>query len=76
MTDRDLAVPVFDGKNFKVWKFRVQTILEAKDLHKVLEEIPEQISAYFKKKNRRAKAVIVSGLSGTQLSFAENEVHA
>lgn len=67
----EVNVPVFDGKNFNSWKFRIKTILEGRDLVAALEEEPggknkEKLEEW-KHKNRKAKAVIVSGLSDARL---------
>jgi transposase InsO family protein len=65
----------FDGENFHLWKFKMQLVLEEKDLWEIVtgsEEHPgnsdEKIKIAYERKERKALATICLNLKDSQLS--------
>ena len=64
----------FDGTNFHVWKFKMQMVLEERDVWEVVSgevklehcQTPED-QALFKKKSRKALAMICLAMEDSQL---------
>lgn len=57
----ELTIPVFEGTNFPQWRFRTETILDAKDLSDILENIlPTKVqSKEWILVKKRAKMIII-----------------
>ena len=64
------TISKFDGTNYHLWKFKIQMVLEEKDLWDALvEDRPTTIeeALVWDRKDRKAKAVICLALSDAQL---------
>jgi transposase InsO family protein len=61
----------FDGKNFHLWKFRMQMVLEEKELWEVVEE-GKAAGDTEEKKDRKAKAIICLSLEDNQLMIVKS----
>ncbi|XP_074032153.1 uncharacterized protein [Leptinotarsa decemlineata] len=76
----DISLPVFDGKDWAKWKFRLLLTLETKNCKEVLNnEIPEGTGStaasieQWKKSDVKARSIIVQGVSNAQLELIINE---
>ena len=69
----------FDGSNFHLWKFKMQMVLEERDLWDVVcgEVKPEHLSspldqATYKRKSRKTMAMICFAMEESQLPFVRS----
>jgi hypothetical protein len=73
----EVPVPIFQGNNFQVWKFRIMSLLESRNLSGVISDpIPEVLTEEWNTKNRKAKAVLIAGLKDEHISYAEDARYA
>ena len=67
----DISIPVFDGANFKGWKFRLLTLLEYKECDVQAKRVrnADENEAAWKKSDLKAKAILISAVSDKQLEY-------
>lgn len=66
----DIMIPIFDGACYSSWKLRLTTLLEYKECHEpaiVLKN--ETTDAAWKKKDLKARTIIMSTISDKQLEY-------
>lgn len=61
----------FDGNGFSNWEFRLKLVLEQNDLLNTLEEVSEEED--FRKKDRKARNIIVQWLGDNVLDIVKNK---
>lgn len=72
----EVLLPVFNGKDWEKWKFRLLLVLESKGIKSVVEQpMPQETVAKdgWIKSDTKARAVIVQCISNTQLELVINE---
>lgn len=71
----DIMLPIFDGVNYSSWKLRLLTLLEYKECHEpatAMMPAPsknENVEAEWKKKDLKARTIIMSTISDKQLEY-------
>ena len=81
--DMDASAPnrinKFDGTNFHTWKFKMQMVLEERDLWEVVSEeikmeqcVTQLDQATFKRKSRKALAIICLAMEDSQLPLVRS----
>lgn len=82
------TVPLFDGKNYTNWKFRMETLLEELELKDVIEEkfelklslsdTPEEVARkekqmeLWKKRDNRCKSQIIQRIADSHLEYVKD----
>uniref|UniRef100_A0AAV1VJ96 DUF4219 domain-containing protein n=1 Tax=Peronospora matthiolae TaxID=2874970 RepID=A0AAV1VJ96_9STRA len=79
MDASSLRISKFDGTNFHAWKFKMQMVLEERDLWEVVsgeikaEQCETQLDqATYKRKSRKAMAVICLAMEDSQLPLVRS----
>lgn len=73
------SVDKFNGRNFSLWKFKMQMVLEEKELWDVVTKEKDDLkdsSEHWDKKNRKAKAILCLSLEDTQLMLVKSATSA
>lgn len=68
----------FRGNGFDNWKFRLQAVLKAMDLHEVLKDVPvDSKNEEWHKKNNKACMIIIQSVADSHLEYIKeiNEAH-
>lgn len=65
----DIMIPIFDGANYSSWKLRLLTLLEYKECHEAAIVKTENPDAAGKKKDLKARTIIMSTISDKQLEY-------
>lgn len=67
----------FEGTDFRVWKTRIFGLLDYHDLlSMVTEDVPKTVTADYKRKNARAKHLIMQNIHNSHLSYCEDYDYA
>ena len=83
--EASLRIRKFDGENFHLWKFKMQMVLEEKDLSGIVtgdevepvgEGTTEEDRRRFQRQERKALATICLSLGDRQLSLVRSAVTA
>ena len=79
MDSSSLRISKFDGTNFHAWKFKIQMVLEERDLWEVVSgEVKAEHcttaldQATFKRKSRKAMAVVCLSMEDSQLPLVRS----
>ena len=79
MDASSLRISKFDGTNFHAWKFKMQMVLEERDLWEIVsgeikaEQCKTQLDqATYKRKSRKAMAVICLAMEDSQLPLVRS----
>ena len=71
------SVDKFNGRNFSLWKFKMQMVLEEKELWDVVTKKKDDLKdEHWDKKNRKAKAILCLSLEDTQLMLVKSATSA
>lgn len=65
----DIMIPIFDGANYSSWKLRLLTLLEYKECNEAAIVKNENQDAEWKKKDLKARTIIMSTISDKQLEY-------
>lgn len=79
MDTEKFGYPVFDGKDFGSWKFRLELILAERDLLEHSGKMPSAanlLDANWKKDDIKARSVIVKCLANTHIEYVRQETSA
>lgn len=71
-----IQLPIFGGQNFSNWKFWLEAILEEKGLKEALDEEFDLTKDDNKKKDIKAKSIIVQCLSDKHLEYVKDAISA
>ena len=72
-----LMIEKLNDKNYATWKFKVEMLLIKEELLEIVtDEIPEQITNDWNKKDRRARALINLSIEDSQIINVKNETTA
>lgn len=80
--DNSLKFGRFDGTNFNNWKFRIQVLLDEKDLLKYVEKDLSTLVAegggqsQHTTKEKKAKSMLIQYISDSQLEYVKDYKHA
>ena len=73
MDSSSLRISKFDRTNFHAWKFKIQMVLEERDLWEVVSgEVKAEHCTTFKQKSRKAMAVICLSMEDSQLPLVRS----
>ena len=84
-TDDVVRIDKFDGKNFHLWKFKMQMVLEDRDLWTIVSGEEEEPSGQgvtqaaqekFRKRSRKSLAAICLSLCDSQLLLVRSSTTA
>lgn len=73
---QQLLIKQFDGNGFSNWEFRMKLILEQKEVLEVIKEEPPTAateSSQFRKRDAKARNIIVQCLSDNVLEIVEDK---
>jgi hypothetical protein len=74
MTDPSLRIVKLNGSNYQTWKFKVELLLIKDDLWEVVNEAPpDEVTAEWSAKDRKARATIGLLIEDSQLNLIRKE---
>lgn len=72
VSEKHNIVP-FAGKDFGTWKYRVKLVLDDYDVLDCVEEDPPEVTAEWKKRDKKAKLIIAQFISDSHLEYIKEK---